>query len=161
MIATATSIPAAVLYLLILFAEFLGGGGDLTVDYLQDGLPESRVSVTRPAADAREILRIVADADDAEPTVYVVEASDLAGHNYLVYAPDRSIPFVLNLAPALEQLSVAQVASDWSLELSGDAELSSAELEVDLGATVYFLQRDDSTIVSLPDPGVLLIVVEE
>ncbi len=161
MIATATNLPTAVVYLLLFFAEFLGAGGDLTVDYLQNGTPEYRISVTRPAADAPEILRIVAESDDGDPITHVIEASDLVGHNYLVYSADRRIPDVLNLAPALDGANVTRIPDDWSLELPADAELSSSDLEVNLGSTVHFMRRGGVTIVSAPEPGIVLVVVEE
>jgi hypothetical protein len=150
-----------VLYLLILFAEFLGAGGDLTVDYLQDGVPEYTISVTRPAADAREILRIVAVSEDGDSITHVVEASDLVGHNYLVYSADRQIPDILNLAPALGRASGARMAGDWSLEIPEGAELSSSELDVSLGPAVHFFRRGGATVVSAPEPGFVLVVVEE
>ena len=161
MSAIMTSLPAAVLYILIFIAEFFGAGADLTVDYLQDGAPAYTISVTRPAADAREILRIVAVSETGDLITHVVEASDLVGHNYLVYSADRQIPDILNLAPALGRANVARMPGDWSLELPDDAELSSSEVDVSLGATIHFLRRGDATVVSAPEPGLFLVVMEE
>lgn len=161
MIATATSLPVAVLYLLLFFAEFLGGGGDITADYLQEGSPLSSISVTRLPPDASGILRVVAESDGEEPIVYTVEASDLVGYNYLVYAGDGSIPIILNLSPVLARANVARVPVDWMLDLPGDAELASAGVEVDLGSTVHFLWRGGAAVVSAPDPGIILVLLED
>ena len=158
----ATTLPVAVVYLLLVFIESLGSGGDLTADYLQDGVPSGTVSVSRSASGDPGLYRLTAVGNrDGSLSVYRIEASDLVGHAYLVLPPDSSFPFVLNLAPVLEQFTGVNASADRSLEVPGDTSLASPGVELSLGSVAYLIHRPDVTVVSSPETGIVLLIVED
>ena len=166
---TATSIPTAVIYLLLFFAEVLGQPAGFRADYFQDGVPLYRVTteIETGTTDTFRIWAMAHDAsgegmdEDREPMfVARIEQSDLVSHNYLLYLPDRAVPSVVTLGPLYGELvSVAEGALR-SFELDS-APVASEDLEIDLGSTIFLLARRESLVLSAPDAGILLISAED
>ena len=161
MMTTALSLPGAVVYLLLVFLEVIGAGAPVRADYLQDGEPVARLVAA--ATDApQDGYRIVADGfEPVGPLVIDVERGVLTGHHYLVAVPGESLPSVVSLGAVYEQL--VGIAGNRSLTLTVDsgAALASGSLDVNLGSRVHVLRYGDLTLLSAPEPGILLAVVEE
>jgi hypothetical protein len=176
MVASASALPTAVIYLILIFLQGFGESEAITVDYLQDGVPELAIAAAAEREEAGRVYRIVARpaelaAAGEQPVPRAaevrVEQSDLVSQNYLLY-PHRgeppygsALPTVVTLEPVLAQLATVASPRDLTLELPETAELFGGEAEATLGAILHVLRRDGVTVLSAPEAGITLLVEYE
>ncbi|MFW5741780.1 MAG: hypothetical protein ACOC2D_00770 [Spirochaetota bacterium] len=162
MIGSASALPAAVIYLILVFLQGFGESDAIAVDYLQDGVPELEIAASAEREDAGLVYRIVArpaelaasGEQELPRTGEVrVEQSDLVSQNYLLYADGGALPTVVTLEPVLAQLATAASPRDLTLELP--------EADVTLGTTLHVLRRDGTTVLSAPEAGITLLIEYE
>lgn len=170
MAASASTVPVAVVYLILVFFAGFGAPESIDADYLQDGVPALAIEATRERSERAQVYRIVArpvaaeTAGDGQPSdavVVRVEQSDLVSQNYLIYEPGRQLPLVVTLEPVLAQLAVAALPSDLTLELAGDEGPGGAAAVAALPASLHALRREGATVLSAPDAGILLLIEHE
>ncbi len=161
--AGSVSLPFVVIYLMLVFVEALGTGGQtVTAEYLSDGVPVSRITALREEGMGPGLYRIVGvGRDEAEPSVARVEASTLVGHHFLVYPPNEDFPVVVSLAPVYDQLLEPSRQAVRSLTIAEDEITSSGAPDVPVGRELHVIRMDGITLLSAPDPGVMLLVTGE
>ena len=161
MVASASALPTAVIYLILVFLQGFGESEAITVDYLQDGVPELAIAAAAEREEVGRVYRIVARPAE------LAAAGEQASQNYLLYAHDgeppygSALPTVVTLEPVLAQLATVASPRDLTLELPEAAELFGGEAEATLGATLHVLRRDGVTVLSAPEAGITLLVEYE
>lgn len=154
------SLPFAVVYLMLVFVEALGIGVPVTAEYVQDGEPVSQITVL--PEEGPGLYRIVGvGRDEAEPTVVRVEASAVAGHHYLVHAPDQQFPLVLSLAPVYDELALHRADAVRTLTIATGEITASGNVELNVGSELHVIRRGAVTVLSAPESGVVLLVTGE
>ncbi|MFP4114931.1 MAG: hypothetical protein ACOC2Y_08680 [Spirochaetota bacterium] len=162
MVSSTAALPAAVVYLLLLFAEALGGEPPFVAEYLQDGDPTARIVVASEDGDTYRIDGTPRAAEDAESFPVVrVEKSDLAGHYYFVHMPDGGIPTVVDLTPVLAQMTVTVREEPYSIALPESDDSGSGDAALAADSTLHVLTTGGATLLSVADSGIVLLITEE
>ncbi len=160
--AGSASLPFVVVYLMLVFVEALGVGGEaVTAEYLQDGEPISQITAVREEGMGSGLYRFVGvGRDEAEPSVARIETSELVGHHYLVYPADEAFPIVVSLAPVYDQLLAPPMRPVRTLTIDADAITAGGEPAVP-GSELHIIRTDRMTLLSAPESGVILLVTGE
>jgi hypothetical protein len=164
MFATTTTVPVAIVYLMLVFLHGYGDGSPITADVLQDGVPAYRVSASREHDEDGRIYRVDATVLDesADSTVIVrVEQSDLVGHTYLLHASDGASPSIVSIAGALEQLGTVSRSNEHTLDLPSAGDDTPGGGDPGIGSTIHVVRRPGFTVMSAPESGIVAFVREE
>lgn len=164
-----TGLSTQALYLVLVAIELLLPGSDLTVDYMQDGVPAARLEVDELPGSERDLFLVraffssvaesTAQEDEAQELLYRIEQSDIDSSNYLLYGPQQSVPTVVSLARALQAFPATAPDGDYVLELTSGGTASGAANDSEyLSGPVYVLPRAPYLILSLANGGMVLVV---